>query len=68
MKKKPLGPILLHRGRSVSLQTQVTLCLKEFIQAGTLDPGKPVPSSRELERDLQVSRNAIMNACDRLVG
>jgi len=68
MKKKPVGPILLDRGKSISLQTQVTLGLKELIQAAALDPGEPVPSSRELARDLQVSRNTIINAYDRLVG
>ena len=68
MKKKPVGPILLDRGKNISLQTQVTLGLKELIQAGDLEPGEAVPSSREWARDLQVSTNTILNAYDRLVG
>jgi GntR family transcriptional regulator/MocR family aminotransferase len=68
MKKKPLAPIVLDRKKSISLQTQLTLGLKGLMHAGALQPGEPVPSSRELARDLQVSRNTIINAYDRLIG
>ena len=68
MNKKPLGPILLDRKKNTSLQTQVSLGLKKLIQAGALGAGQAVPSSRELARDLQVSRNTVLNAYDRLVG
>jgi GntR family transcriptional regulator/MocR family aminotransferase len=68
MKKKPVSPILLDRKKNISLQSQVIFGLKELMHAGALQPGEPVPSSRELARDLHVSRNTIINAYDRLIG
>lgn len=38
------------------------------MHSGTLRPGNAVPSSRELARDLQVSRNTVIQAYDRLIG
>jgi len=60
--------ILLDRKRKASLQTQLALGLKNLVQGGALAPGKVVPSSRELARDLQVSRNTVIQAYDRLIG
>lgn len=59
---------LLDRNKRVSLQTQLSLNLKKMVHAGLLRPGKAVPSSRELARDLQISRNTVLQAYDRLIG
>ena len=68
MNKKPLGPILLDRQKNLSLQAQLALALKELIQTGALSAGDTIPSSRELARDLRISRNTVLLAYDRLVG
>lgn len=66
--KSPLPFIHLDRAKPVSLQVQLALSLKTLVQTGVLRPGKPVPSSRELAFELQVSRNTVVQALDRLVG
>jgi GntR family transcriptional regulator/MocR family aminotransferase len=60
--------ILLDRKKDASLQTQLALSLKNLVQSGVLRPGQAVPSSRELARELQISRNTVIQAYDRLVG
>jgi GntR family transcriptional regulator / MocR family aminotransferase len=59
---------VLDRTKRVSLQTQLSLNLKRLVHSGVLRPGKVVPSSRELARDLQISRNTVLQAYDRLIG
>ncbi len=66
--KRPNLLILLDRKRGASLQAQLAQSLKALMQSGVLRPGTAVPSSRELARDLQVSRNTVSQAYDRLVG
>ena len=63
-------PLLLplDRTRRASLQTQLSLQLKRLVLSGALLPGKSVPSSRELAHDLQISRNTVVQAYDRLIG
>jgi len=68
MHRPPTPLILLDRKRGTSLQTQLAQSLKALMQSGVLQPGRAVPSSRELARDLQVSRNTVSQAYDRLVG
>ena len=50
------------------MQLQLSENLKRLVHAGVLRPGKAVPSSRELARDLQISRNTVLQAYDRLMG
>jgi GntR family transcriptional regulator / MocR family aminotransferase len=64
------SPLLvsLDRSKPLSLQSQLSASLKRLVHTGVLRPGSPVPSSRELARDLLVSRNTVLQAYDRLVG
>ena len=59
---------LLDRTKPVSLQTQISSNLKRLILSGTLQPGRAVPSSRELATEARVSRNTVLQAYDRLIG
>jgi GntR family transcriptional regulator/MocR family aminotransferase len=68
MTKQPALLILLDRKKTSSLQTQLAMNLKTLVQDGVLQPGKAVPSSRELARDLRISRNTVIQAYDRLIG
>src|SRR6266850_8352644 len=68
MVKQPPLLLPLDRTKRASLQTQLSLQLKRLVLSGTLRPGKAVPSSRELARDLQISRNTVIQAYDRLIG
>lgn len=60
--------IHLNRGNGDSLQEQLSQNLRERIVAGDIAPGVALPSSRELAADLQVSRNTVVYAYDRLMG
>lgn len=68
MTRKLLSSISLDRGRTVSLLEQLSQGLKQQIQSGAVETGQPLPSSRELARDLGVSRNTVIAAYDRLLG
>src|SRR6266436_5165599 len=68
MVKQPPLLLPLDRTKRASLQTQLSLQLKRLVLSGTLRPGKAVPSSRELANDLQISRNTVIQAYDRLIG
>ena len=45
-----------------SLQAQVERQLRSAIRGGTLRPGSEVPSTRDLARDLGISRPLVMEA------
>lgn len=68
MPRKPLAIAPLDRKAASSLQNQLAVGLKQLIEAGLLKPGEQLPSSRQLARDLRVSRNTVVAACDRLLG
>jgi GntR family transcriptional regulator/MocR family aminotransferase len=68
MAKQPSPLFVLDRTKRVSLQTQLSLNLKRLVHTGMLRPGKAVPSSRELAHELQISRNTVVQAYDRLIG
>ena len=68
MKRKSQFSILVDRRRSVSLQLQIYQALKQKIQTRELTSGQAIPSSRELASDLQVSRNTVLAAYERLLG
>lgn len=60
--------LMLDRARPASLQSQLAANFKRLVHTGMLRPGKAVPSSRELARELHVSRNTVVQAYDRLIG
>jgi GntR family transcriptional regulator/MocR family aminotransferase len=64
---KGVGNILLDRASHLTLQAQITRHLKELIQRGDLRPGAQVPSSRDLATQLNLSRNTVVYAYDRLM-
>jgi len=68
MTNRPTPLFQLDRRKRASLQTQLALNLKRLVHHGVLKPGKSVPPSRELARDLQISRNTVVQAYDRLIG
>lgn len=68
MPRQPILPLVLDRRKGVSLHVQLALGLKALMQSGVLRSGKSVPSSRELARDQQISRNTVIQAYDRLIG
>jgi GntR family transcriptional regulator/MocR family aminotransferase len=67
MPKQPPLLFLLDRTKRVPLQKQISLNFKRLIHSGTLRPGKALPSSRDLACDLQISRNTVLQAYDRLI-
>ncbi len=46
---------------------QIYLRLRDLILSGALQPGVPLPSSRQLAQDVGVSRNVVLNAVDQLM-
>lgn len=67
MPRHPLTALSLSRARGQPLQRQLVEGLKALVRRGALRPGEPVPSSRDLARELRVSRNTALAACDQLV-
>lgn len=65
---KRLGGFALERSDGRSMQTQLTSRLKQMIQAGELQAGERLPSTRELANELLVSRNTVVAAYEMLVG
>lgn len=58
----------LDRSKAVSLQEQLVFGLRNKIQSGSMSGGDALPSTRELARDLGISRNTVIAAYDRLLG
>ena len=58
--------IHLNPSSKATLQTQIVEQIVALIRGGQLKRGAPLPSSRELSRQLGVSRNTISEAYDRL--
>ncbi len=68
LNRHKLLPINLDRRQSANLQQQLSLEIRRCIQDGIVIAGDFLPSSRELSRDLRVSRNTVIAAYDRLLG
>src|SRR5690242_8883557 len=64
--RQELG-IALDPGSSLSLQHQIRQKLIEAMSRGVLQPGRRIPSSRWLARELGVSRNTVTLAYDALL-
>ena len=58
--------IHLDPSKASTLQGQVFEQMVILIRGGQLKPGAALPSSRELSRQLGVSRNTVLEAYDRL--
>ena len=58
--------IVLHDNSEVGLARQIFLSLKEHILTGQIPQGQALPSTRELAKDLGVSRNTVCDAYDML--
>lgn len=50
------------------MQTQLTGQLKQMIQSGELQAGERLPATRELAKELLISRNTVVAAYEMLVG
>lgn len=59
--------IELHRQIEVSLKRQIYQKLKDCILEGQIAAGEALPSTRELAKDLSVSRNTVCEAYDMLL-
>lgn len=59
-------PIHLDSSSTSTLQTQIYEKVRTAIVSGVLRPGTSLPSSREVARELKVSRNTIVLAFERL--
>ena len=65
-----LGPELLlqlDRGRGQPLRSQLEAGLRDAIRSGRLQGGERLPSSRELARELGVSRGLVQQCCNQLL-
>jgi GntR family transcriptional regulator / MocR family aminotransferase len=54
--------ISVDRMGATSMQAQIEKQLREAVRGGTLRPGSEVPSTRDLARDLGISRPLVMDA------
>lgn len=63
---RTLESIWLDRNDKLTLQEQLVRQIKEYVQQGRLTPGEAMPSSRELATELELSRNTVVYAYDRL--
>ncbi len=64
--KSPLQSIIADRAAQKPLQEQVFDQVREAILSGQLSPGTRLPATRILASDLNVSRNTILGAFERL--
>jgi GntR family transcriptional regulator / MocR family aminotransferase len=58
--------LAVHRDTGRTLGTQIEERLREAIRGGALQPGARVPSTRDLARQLGISRNVVVNAYEQL--
>jgi GntR family transcriptional regulator/MocR family aminotransferase len=59
--------ISIDKTKKRSYTEQLYGILREKILSGELSAGEPLPSSRELSRQLSIARNTVLTAYDRLV-
>lgn len=62
-----LGNISIDRAGQQTLQAQIAAQFKEQIRMGRLRRGEPLPSTRDLAAHLNISRNTVVYAYDRLM-
>ena len=64
---RTLADLSIDRSSRFTLQDQLARQIRDLIQSGALAPGEPLPSTRDLAAELEVSRNTAIYAYDRLV-
>ncbi len=64
---RTLADLSIDRSSRFTLQDQLARQIRDLIQSGALAPGDPLPSTRDLAAELEVSRNTAIYAYDRLV-
>jgi GntR family transcriptional regulator/MocR family aminotransferase len=62
-----LSRIEIHKGAQDSIVLQISRQIRELILSGTLATGTRLPSTRELSRELRVSRTTIRESYEQLV-
>lgn len=60
-------PIDIEKDSKISLQYQLMTRVRELILNRQLSPGTKLPSSRDLSKQLAISRNTVLNAYERLI-
>lgn len=60
-------PIQIDERSTVSLQVQISEQIRLLVQDGRLSPGTRMPATRSLACDLNVSRNTVIGAFQRLI-
>ncbi|MBA3588244.1 PLP-dependent aminotransferase family protein [Methylibium sp.] len=61
-------PISIDNSSTSTLQSQIVEQMRALIEQGRLAPGAPVPTTRELGKQMGVSRNTITSAYETLIG
>jgi GntR family transcriptional regulator / MocR family aminotransferase len=64
---RTLAGLWIDRSARPTLQDQLARQIRERIRSGDLAPGDPLPSTRDLATDLEVSRNTAVYAYERLI-
>jgi GntR family transcriptional regulator/MocR family aminotransferase len=59
-------PLHIDQSSGQTLQTQIYAQIRRAILGGLLSPGASLPSSRELAREMKLSRNTVVLAFERL--
>lgn len=67
MSMRTLSGLRIDRSARPTLQDQLARQIRERIRSGDLAPGDPLPSSRDLATELEVSRNTAVYAYERLM-
>lgn len=60
-------PIVIDKDSAVPLASQIVSAIRDFIAAGSLMAGEPVPSTRSLAAQLGIARGTVVAAYDQLV-
>src|SRR5438105_3972230 len=64
---RTLSGVWIDRSARPTLQDQLARQIRERIHNGALEPGDPLPSTRDLAVELKVSRNTAVYAYERLI-
>src|SRR2546427_5131553 len=64
---RTLSGLWIDRSARPTLQDQLARQIRERIRSGDLDPGDPLPSTRDLASELKLSRNTAVYAYERLI-
>ncbi|MEI5680761.1 PLP-dependent aminotransferase family protein [Mesorhizobium sp. CCNWLW179-1] len=62
----PVDALVIDRESGEPIQRQIYLALRDLILRGVLTPGVKIPATRELSRNLSVSRNTVVRVYEQL--